>query len=71
MVSLSVNNVNTLADFEQGSQIKELYLRKNFISDLKEIHYLEKLQNLKVLWLSDNPCSHDKLYRLFIIKTLP
>jgi Leucine-rich repeat (LRR) protein len=37
--------------------IKELYLRKNSISDLREIRYLMKLPVLKVLWLHDNPCA--------------
>lgn len=37
--------------------IKELYLRKNAISDLREIRYLMKLPVLKVLWLHDNPCA--------------
>eukprot|EP00345_Euplotes_harpa_P015057 CAMPEP_0168354656 /NCGR_PEP_ID=MMETSP0213-20121227/24035_1 /TAXON_ID=151035 /ORGANISM="Euplotes harpa, Strain FSP1.4" /LENGTH=129 /DNA_ID=CAMNT_0008366617 /DNA_START=82 /DNA_END=472 /DNA_ORIENTATION=- len=47
--------------------LKELYLRKNKIDNLREIHYLKGLPNLEVLWLWDNP-PH---YRLYIVKMLP
>ena len=40
VVSLSVNKITTLADFENCSKLQELYLRKNLISDLKEMHNL-------------------------------
>ena len=71
VVSLSVNKISTLADFEQCHKLQELYLRKNLVSDLKEMHHLQNLKHLKVLWLSDNPCSLDSFYRPFIIKVLP
>jgi len=49
----------------------ELYLRKNNISDLSEIRYLTNLPNLKVLWLSENPCVEVTNYREIVIKVLP
>ena len=51
--------------------IKELYLRKNCINDLKEIRYLIKLPTLKVLWLHDNPCAMVDNYREIVIHHLP
>lgn len=71
VVSLSVNKITTLADFANCYKIQELYLRKNLIADLSEIQHLTNLKNLRVLWLSDNPCSNDQLYRATIIKCLP
>ena len=71
VVSLSVNQIQTLQDFKGCSRIQELYLRKNNVCDLNEIFNLQNLKSLKVLWLSDNPCSQENIYRPFIIKTLP
>mmetsp|Transcript_27191 Transcript_27191/g.24077 ORF Transcript_27191/g.24077 Transcript_27191/m.24077 type:complete len:236 (+) Transcript_27191:34-741(+) len=70
-VSLSLNKISSLANFRDCNNLKELYLRKNKIENLKEIHHLKHLPNLKVLWLWDNPLSNHKHYRLYIIKVLP
>ena len=53
--SLSLNNITSLKVFQHTKKLKELYLRKNLISDLRELKYLVPLPNLKVLWLWDNP----------------
>lgn len=37
----SVNNISSLADFEDCEQLKELYLRKNNIQDISELAYLQ------------------------------
>ena len=50
---------------------QELYLRKNCISDLKEIKYILDLPYLKSLWLYDNPCSQQENYREIVIHHLP
>jgi Leucine-rich repeat (LRR) protein len=71
VVSLSVNKISTLQPFSQCFKIQELYLRKNLVSDLSEITHLVNLKNLRVLWLSDNPCSADQYYRPTIIRLLP
>ena len=57
VVSLSVNQIQTLQDFKGCLRIQELYLRKNNVCDLNEIYNLQNLKSLKVLWLSDNPCA--------------
>ena len=46
-------------------------MRKNKITNLSEIKYLKNLDNLKVLWLWDNPCCENPHYRQYIIKMLP
>ena len=60
-----------MKDFAACPRLTELYLRKNDISDLSEIHYLLPLKHLRVLWLWDNPCASSPNYRLTVIKFLP
>ena len=69
--SLSLNNITSLKVFQHTKKLKELYLRKNLISDLRELKYLVPLPNLKVLWLWDNPICQHPLYRQYCIKLLP
>lgn len=61
--SLSVNRINTLKDFSNLVSLRELYLRKNEISDLDEVRYLQSLPNLQVLWLADNPIAERTGYK--------
>lgn len=70
-ISLSLNKIVTLAWFKEWTNLKELFLRKNKIESLREIHFLKNLPNLRVLWLWDNPLSNHPHYRLYIIKMLP
>lgn len=49
VLSLSVNKITTLKHFGYCRKLTELYLRKNLISDLNEIRYLQDLPSLKVL----------------------
>jgi Leucine-rich repeat (LRR) protein len=71
ILSLSLNKITSLKDFAQCFKLTELYLRKNNIQDIMEVQHLKLLTNLRVLWLSHNPCADHPLYRLFVIKTLP
>ncbi|EGR30282.1 leucine rich repeat protein [Ichthyophthirius multifiliis] len=71
VLSLSVNQIDTLKDIKSCFKIKELYLRKNNISEISEIRHLVDLPELKVLWLCDNPCATIPNYREIIIKSLP
>ena len=71
VLSLSVNHISTLRDLQNCYNLKELYLRKNMIADLEEIHYLEELPNLKILALGENPIAENPAYRLYVIKSLP
>jgi len=71
VLSLSVNKISSLKEFANCPKLQELYLRKNNIADLSEIRYLINLQDLKILWLWDNPCSETPKYREYIIKMLP
>ncbi|KAF6019857.1 C21orf2 [Bugula neritina] len=71
VVSLSVNDITSLEDFQNCRNLQELYIRKNKISNLNEIYYLKKLPKLRTLWLADNPCATGTLYRMTVLKNLP
>ncbi|CAG9762119.1 unnamed protein product [Ceutorhynchus assimilis] len=71
VLSLSINKINSLADFQFCKRLEELYIRQNDIRDLNELVYLQNLPNLKNLWLGENPCCNFEGYRLAVIKTLP
>ncbi len=70
-ISLSLNKITSLSFFRGLNKLEELFLRKNKIDSLKEIHHLKHCTSLKVLWLWDNPLSNHPNYRLYIIKVLP
>nr|XP_053653370.1 uncharacterized protein LOC128702903 [Cherax quadricarinatus] len=71
VLSLSVNRISTLADFQHCPNLQELYIRKNNISDINEILYLRQLPKLKSLWLADNPCAEfEQLVYLLIHEVL-
>jgi len=71
VLSLSVNQVSSLADLQHCSKLTELYLRKNDICDLGEILHLKGLRNMRVLWLGDNPCATIPHYRQYVLHHLP
>jgi hypothetical protein len=71
VVSLSVNKIRTLRPFANLDNLRELYLRRNLISNLNEIKYLTECQNLSVLWLSENPICDNPNYRSVVICVLP
>lgn len=67
----SVNDITTLADFEDCINLQELYIRNNKIENLYEICYLRKCDKLRILWLADNPCSTGDNYRQTVLRNLP
>ena len=71
VLSLSVNRISTLKPFQYCKKLTELYLRKNLISDLSELRYLQNLPSLKVLWLWENPCAESSNYREKVLSILP
>ena len=71
IVSLSVNKIRTLKPFANLQNLKELYLRKNMISNLNEIKHLTDCENLNKLWLKENPICDNPNYREVIICVLP
>ncbi|KAL9658213.1 hypothetical protein ABK040_012472 [Willaertia magna] len=70
VVSLSINNISSLKSFGCCPKLRELYLRKNKISEIFEVSFLKELKNLKVLMLSGNPCTESEDYRLKVISIL-
>ncbi|KAL6261973.1 hypothetical protein P5V15_007055 [Pogonomyrmex californicus] len=71
VISLSINNINTLADFQYCPKLRELFIRRNNIKDLNEVCYLQELPNLRNLWLDENPCAEKEGYRLAVLRALP
>ncbi|XP_043785543.1 dynein axonemal assembly factor 11-like isoform X2 [Apis laboriosa] len=71
VLSLSVNHINTLADFQYCLSLQELFVRNNNIEDLNEVCYLQGLPNLRNLWLGENPCAEKEGYRLSVLRALP
>ncbi|KAL8612961.1 hypothetical protein ACOMHN_001044 [Nucella lapillus] len=69
--SLSVNELTSLEDFAHCPSLQELYIRKNLVETLSDVLHLRKLERLRVLWLSDNPCSEGDNYRMTVLRTLP
>ena len=71
IISLSHNKVSTLKDLSYCQKLQEVYIRKNNICDLQEVAHLSRLQNLRVLWLSHNPCADHPYYRPYVVRKLP
>ena len=71
VLSLSVNKIYTLKDVQNCYSLKELYLRKNLISNINEVRYLTNLNKLRILWLGENPIADMPKYRLAVICLLP
>ncbi|RWS27440.1 uncharacterized protein B4U80_01329 [Leptotrombidium deliense] len=71
VLSLSLNNISSLQCFGSCKFLQELYLRKNCISNLNELCYLQHLPYLRKLWLAENPCAEKTNYRMTVIRALP
>ena len=76
IISLSINQIDTLSTFAHCPKLKEIYLRKNRVQDVAEVVFLQGLRQLHTLWLSDNPCADESLeegpwYRPFVLRILP
>jgi len=72
VLSLSVNNIQSLEDIRHCLNLKELFVRKNDINSLSEILWLRPLKRLSNLMLSENPCSEgNSRYRHTVLRTLP
>lgn len=70
VVSASVNKISELGWFSHCSRLQELYLRKNEVNSVQELHHLRDLPNLSVLWLNENPLNADCEYREYAIAML-
>ncbi|XP_041770405.1 putative uncharacterized protein DDB_G0279653 isoform X9 [Anopheles merus] len=73
VLAFSVNRISTLADFENCINLQELYLRKNNLTDIDELVYLQNLPKLKYLWLEENPLVEHAGpgYRQIVLRALP
>lgn len=71
VLSLSVNKIRSLEDFQHCRNLVELFVRKNEIADLNQILYLQHLPKLRNLWLEENPCANEDEYRYTVLRALP
>lgn len=69
--SLSVNDIEELEALSKNTKLRELYLRRNNISDIRQVLHLSRLAHLNVLCLADNSCTQQPDYRNFVIAALP
>lgn len=70
VLSLSSNSISDISGLKNCFSLVEIYLRKNNISDLRQIGYLQNLNHLGVLFLQDNPCALDVNYRKKTLRCL-
>ncbi|KAJ1339558.1 hypothetical protein BSLG_005805 [Batrachochytrium salamandrivorans] len=68
---IQISKISTLASFASLVHLRELYLRQNHISDLRELLYLAELKSLRVLWLAENPITEYPAYRHSVLRILP
>ena len=69
--TFSQNYISSLECFQNLNNLHELSLAKNQIRDIRQINYLSTCNNLRKLWLKDNPITNMHDYRLQIIRILP
>ena len=69
--TFSKNYISSLKCFRGMNNLRELSLANNAISDLRELAYLGTCQNLRKLWLKDNPISKLWDYRIQVIRMIP
>lgn len=71
VLSLTMNKITTLQPLASCEKLEEIYMRKNLIPNLSEVTHLKNLPNLRILWLSENPCCTDPNYRAKVAAALP
>lgn len=71
VLALAANSVASLRPLKACGALQELYLRKNKVTDLRDVTALCVLPKLGVLWLRDNPCAQHPLYREFVLHCCP
>ncbi|KAJ3393207.1 hypothetical protein HDU92_007902, partial [Lobulomyces angularis] len=71
VLSLAVNELQSLRPLREVDLLEELYLRNNLIDDFVQIGHLENLENLRILTLSENPITAYDSYRSIVISILP
>jgi hypothetical protein len=71
VLNLSCNQLTSLQVLSHCSNLRELFLRKNQVTDLAQLQPLQQLKNLTVLWLSGNPVEQETDYRATVIQMFP
>uniref|UniRef100_A0AC35U9R1 PHD-type domain-containing protein n=1 Tax=Rhabditophanes sp. KR3021 TaxID=114890 RepID=A0AC35U9R1_9BILA len=71
ILSLSRNKIKSLEPLQHCTNLEELYIRGNEITDFNEFEFLAKCRKLKVLWIDENPCTTNVEYRKIIVGLIP
>ena len=71
VISLSVNEISDLSCLRQCQHLRELFLRKNYIEDIRQVLNLSDCLELRQLTLMDNPIAKQRSYREFVIAAIP
>jgi hypothetical protein len=67
----SCNQLTSLQVLSHCSNLQELFLRKNQVTEFTQLQPLQQLKNLTVLWLSGNPVEQETDYRATVIQLFP
>lgn len=71
VIALPINDIEVLEPIQYCTNLRELLLRQNKVSDLSQVSYLQGLDYLRNLSLSGNPVAEASNYRETIISMLP
>ena len=67
ILNLVQNNITNIDSLIYCTQLKELYLRKNNITDIINLAPLSLLSKLEILWIDDNPITSHSLLRYYLL----
>lgn len=73
-LNLALNNISVIEGIDGCESLRKLDLTVNFIDleDLEEsLINLRKIENIRELFLTGNPCTDWKGYKEFVIATVP
>ena len=71
VIALPINEIEILEPIQYCTNLRELLLRQNQVSDFSQVSYLQNLDHLRTLTLSGNPIAEASNYRETIISMLP
>lgn len=70
-LNLALNSVLVLEGLTGCEMLEKLDLTVNFIGDLTGVKSLRVNRNLKILYMTGNPCASFERYREYVVATLP
>ncbi|KAI0984084.1 hypothetical protein GJ496_006911 [Pomphorhynchus laevis] len=70
-INLAINNIEVIENLSDCESLKKLDLSVNFIYKVSGVQTLKENRKLTELYLSGNDCCQYKLYRSYVVATLP